>query len=119
MLCCAMPFSHSLKRLLVCCGSLLLLCCLAAGFITAPLALAGVCMVAMQLGLSFAMVGRGNRRAWLLLMPCVWAVLFALPFYLGRGIHSFLPTLLAFMYMPVAIGLFYTAAHQFRLYRAA
>lgn len=114
-----MLFSHSLKRLLVCCGSLLLLCCLAAGFLTAPLALAGLFMVAVQLGISFAMVGRSNRRAWLLLMPFVWALLFALPFYLGRGIHSFLPTLLACIYMPVAMGLFYTAAHQFRLYRGA
>lgn len=113
-----MPFPHFLKRVLAWCGAFLLLCCLAAAFVTAPMALGGLLMAAMQLGISFAMVGRGNRWAWLLLMPFVWGVLFALPFYLGRGIHTFLPTLLAFIYMPVALGLFYTAAHQFRLYRA-
>ncbi len=114
-----MPLFHFLKRVLAWCGVVLLLYCLAAVFMTAPMVLAGLLMAAAQLGISFAMVGRGNRWAWLLLMPFVWGVLFALPFYLGRDIHTFVPTLLAFIYMPVALGLFYTAAHQFRLYRAA
>ena len=108
-----------LKRALVCCGSMFLLLLIVCCFFTSPMAMALVSMVVMKLGISFAMVGRGNRRAWLLLMPFVWGVLFFLPGYLGRSIHTFVPTLLAFIYMPVGVGLFYTAAHQFRLYRAA
>jgi hypothetical protein len=108
-----------LKRGLACGGGILLLLLIVCAFFTVPTAMALLLMLAIQLGISFAMVGRGNRRAWLLLMPFVWGLLFALPCYLGRGIHTFVPTLLAFIYMPVGLGLFYTAAHQFRLCRAA
>ena len=117
---------HPLKRSLAWCSLIVLfLLCLVGLFFVSPVVAAFLLMLPMQLGVSFAIVGKGNRWAWLVLMPIVWSVVIGFPMYLLADFGDIessanvLLKLLYFTYLPIAMGLFYTAAHQFRLYRAS